>query len=65
MKTKIKFPISHFFQSKLTTECNNSQVADKNFLFVRIHNNFNWKYYIDPILKEVNTVNFVNGHYFM
>ena len=52
MKTKIKFSISHFFQSQVTTECNNGQVADKNFLFVRIHNNFNWKYYIDPISKK-------------
>jgi len=52
MKTNNKFSISHFFQSQLTTERYNSQVTDKNFLFVQIHIHFNWKCYIDPILKK-------------
>ena len=63
MKTDtIKFPPSHFLQSQLITEHNNttiSDVPDTKFLGVQIDNHLNWKCRIDQILPKLSTAVFV------
>jgi hypothetical protein len=63
MKTNIiKFFPSHFAQSQLITEHNNttiSEVPNTKFLGVQIDNHLNWKCHIDQILPKLSTAGFV------
>jgi hypothetical protein len=63
MKTNIiKFSPSHFPQSQLITEHNNttiSAVTNTKFLGVKVDNHFNWKFHIDQIFPKVSNVGFV------
>jgi len=58
----IKFSPSHFLQSQLITEHNNttkSEVVDTKFLSVQIDNHLNWKCHMDPILPKLSIAGFV------
>jgi hypothetical protein len=57
----IKLSPSHFPQSQLITEYNNtkSEVPDTKFLGVQIDNHLNWKCHIDQILPKLSTAGFV------
>jgi hypothetical protein len=63
MKTNIiKFSPSHFPQSQLITEHDNttiSEVVNTKFLGVHIDNHFNWKFHITHILPKLCTAGFV------
>jgi hypothetical protein len=63
MKTNItKFFPSHFPQSQLITEHNNttiSEVPNTHFLGVKIDNHLNWKCHIEQILPKLRTAGFV------
>jgi hypothetical protein len=63
MKTNIiKSSPSHFFQSQLINEHNNttiSEVPDTKFLGVQIDNHLNCKCHIDQILPKLSTAGFV------
>jgi len=67
MKTNIiKFSPSHFLQSQLITEHNNStisEVPNTKFLGVQIDNHVNWKCHTDQILPKLSTAGFVIGHF--
>jgi hypothetical protein len=58
----IKFSPSHFLQSQLITEHNNTtinEVPDTKILGVLIDNHLNWKCHIDQILSKLSTAVFV------
>jgi hypothetical protein len=63
MKTNIiKFSPSHFLQSLLITEHNNttiSEVPDTKFLGVQIDSYLNWKCHVDQILPKLSNAGFV------